>query len=750
MTDPPATPMSRSEPVALLGPQRHYPRVAEVLDELGIDGRLAVVTAGWEEREREDDELNRHLSGRTVNLALFPRTDEVLADDPGLQELVAERERRRRQLRDLYHLRLAPQLQACRALLNLVEPDELDRIDDDRIDENKVLGPEIEHALAAVRDLDAHHQARVAALDVEIEHRRIEQPHPILDRHRAEVAELLEACHALLIAGGHVGTLMSALRLFRVIEQTGDRPIVAWSGGAMVLAERIVLFHDRPARGAGDAEVLGAGFGLVPGVLPMPHAVHRLDLDNRRRVALMARRFAPAACLALDYGDRVILEPHRTDDHGHHDGAEAGHGGSTGAALGLPSTVRVLSPGGEVVGEGSGLMNPDVPVERPAPHSVPADVHDELAAITDAARAGRRTTARLLHHRQYPVVGDGWALFVFVGPADHVRLHHWISGLPSARPFARVDGTDVWTLVLDIRPEARVEYKLEVQRGDHTELIRDPLNPDHARDPFGANSVVRGFRYVKPEWTDEHGNARRGTMVDLELESKVFGGSRPYSVYLPARFREDRAYPLMVVHDGRDYVDYASLITVLDNLIHRLEIPPLIAALIQSPDRLAEYGANPDHGRYLVDELVPDLEARYRVGPPSRRVLLGASFGAVAGLHAAWTHPGAFDKLLLQSGSFAFSDVGVNEMGPVFDPVVEWMGRFRAAPGDPARRIFLSVGVYESLVYFNRSILPSLQSTGAEVRLVEALDGHNWENWRDHLRDGLTWLLPGPQWMIYE
>jgi enterochelin esterase family protein len=749
--------MARSEPVALLGPQRHYPRVAEVLDELGIDGRVAVVTAGWEEREREDDELDQHLSGRTVNLALFPRTDEVLADDPGLQELVAERERRRRELRDLYHLRLAPQLQACRALLNLVEPEDLGRLHQD-----EVLGPEIEHALAAVRDLDAHHQARVAALDVEIEHRRTEQPHPVLDRHRAEVAELLDSCRALLIAGGHVGTLLSALRLFRVIEQTGDRAIVAWSGGAMVLAERIVLFHDRPARGAGDAEVLGAGFGLVPGVLPMPHAVHRLDLDNRRRVALMARRFAPAACLALDYGDRVILEPPRSArrDGADHTGRvdtvgsgvdDTGHADSvSGGAVELPSTVRVLSPTGEVVGEGSGLINPDVPVERPVPHSPPADVHEELAAITDAARAGRRATARLLHNHRYPVVGDGWALFVFVGPADQVRLHHWISGLPSARPFTRVEGTDVWTLVLDIRPEARVEYKLEVQRGDHTELIRDPLNPDHARDPFGANSVVRGFRYVKPEWTEEHGNARRGTVVDLELESKVFGGPRPYSVYLPARFREDRVYPLVVVHDGRDYADYASFITVLDNLIHRLEIPPLIAALIQSPDRLAEYGANPDHGRHLVDELLPDLESRYRVGPPSRRVLLGASFGGVAALHAAWTHPGAFDKLLLQSGSFAFSDVGVNDMGPVFDPVVEWMARFRANPGRPARRIFLSVGVYESLVYFNRSILPVLQSTGAEVRLVEALDGHNWENWRDHLRDGLTWLLPGPQWLIYE
>ena len=45
---------------------------------------------------------------------------------------------------------------------------------------------------------------------------------------------------------------------------------------------------------------------------------------------------------------------------------------------------------------------------------------------------------------------------------------------------------------------------------------------------------------------------------------------------------------------------------------------------------------------------------------------------------------------------------------------------------------------------------PVLQSTGMEVRYVEARDGHNWEAWRDRLREGLSWLFPGPLWMIYE
>ena len=36
------------------------------------------------------------------------------------------------------------------------------------------------------------------------------------------------------------------------------------------------------------------------------------------------------------------------------------------------------------------------------------------------------------------------------------------------------------------------------------------------------------------------------------------------------------------------------------------------------------------------------------------------------------------------------------------------------------------------------------------VRYVEKRDGHNWENWRDRLQDGLSWLFPGRQKFVYE
>jgi enterochelin esterase family protein len=289
-----------------------------------------------------------------------------------------------------------------------------------------------------------------------------------------------------------------------------------------------------------------------------------------------------------------------------------------------------------------------------------------------------------------------------------------------------------------------------VFQGANRRWIEDPLNENRAHDPFGANSVCLAKGYAIPEWTIEDPEARPGNLDELMVRSSVYG-VRPVTVYYPARYRTVRRYPLLVVHDGSDYLRYAGFKTVLDNLIHRLDIPSMIVALVDSPNRLEEYADNEAHAHFLVDELVPKLERNLPTrANPSGRCLMGASFGAVASLAAAWRHPGFFGRLLLQSGSFAFSDIGAHERGPAFDPVAEFVNAYRDDPIRVAERVFMSCGTYESLIYENRSLFPLLQATGMDVKFVEARDGHNWENWRDRLREGLSWLFPGPLWMVYE
>ena len=358
---------------------------------------------------------------------------------------------------------------------------------------------------------------------------------------------------------------------------------------------------------------------------------------------------------------------------------------------------------------------------------------------------------RWLDSQSIPHVDGRSVTFAFHGQVDSIHLRHWIFGLPSSQAFTRIPGTRLWHLSMQLPENSRMEYKLEIARGAARQLVHDPLNPAQAHDPFGGNSVVYGAGYEVPSWTNPDPETREGHLEEHEIASDVFGEKRPFQLYFPARYRTMRRYPLLVVHDGEDYVRFSNLKTVLDNLIHRLEIPSMVVALIQSPDRMREYADDPRHAEFLVRELVPLLERRYPLlAQPSARGLMGASFGAVASLAAAWRYPSFFGNLMLQSGSFVFTDVGQHDRGPVFDQVVRFVNEFRDNPGRPSERVFMSCGQYESLIYYNRSLYPMLQQTGMQVRFSESRDGHNWENWRDRLREGLSYLFPGPLWYVYE
>jgi enterochelin esterase-like enzyme len=358
---------------------------------------------------------------------------------------------------------------------------------------------------------------------------------------------------------------------------------------------------------------------------------------------------------------------------------------------------------------------------------------------------------RLAGTRRSPIVDPGGVTFVYHGAAEAVYLRLWIHGLPASQPFECLGDDGLWVLRVELPENSRIEYKFEVVRDGRGEWILDPLNPLQAADPFGANSVALGHGYERPEWTVADPAARPGSIEEIALASAALGDDRHVAVYVPARFRRSRRYPLLVVHDGLDYLRYANLQAVLDNLIHRLEIPAMIVALTQSPDRLVEYAGHDGHARFVAEELPRQLQRDFPLHPSAAaRGLMGASFGAVAALHAAWRHPGAFGRLVLQSGSFAFADIGHHRRTSTFDPVARFVNEFRARPGVPAERMYLSCGIYESLIYENRSMVPLLRHHGIEVRYEEVRDGHNWENWRDRLQAALTWAFPGPLWMVYE
>jgi enterochelin esterase-like enzyme len=359
---------------------------------------------------------------------------------------------------------------------------------------------------------------------------------------------------------------------------------------------------------------------------------------------------------------------------------------------------------------------------------------------------------RFLARHEVPIVEGARCTFLYRGDAAEVHLIHRTFGLPERIPLRQLHGADLWYVVVELPEGSRFEYQLEVARGGGRERINDPLNRRLAHSPLGSTSVCYARGYEVPGWTQPDPDARPGSLIEIVVPSRALRRDCPVTLYLPARFRRTARYPLLVVHDGGDYLRYAAAKTVLDNLIHRLDLAETVVAFISPGDRLTEYANSAAHARYLAAELVPLLEAEFPLaGVPSARCLMGASFGAVAALSAAYRYPACYGSLLLQSGSFVFTDIGNDHGGgPAFEPVVRFVNRYRAAPRRVADRVFVSCGVYEPLIIRNRSMVPTFEAAGMTVRYIEARDGHNWENWRDRLREGLSWIFPGPQKFFYE
>jgi len=285
----------------LLGPQSPDSNLKNAIDSLSVNGPVISITAGWRDSEAEIDELQAAIGRPVEDLNLYHLAEELFSREPKLHALHRERQDKMLELQRLYRIRLSPGMLAARKLLR-------DKAESD------LLRLEQRAAISQVRALDRHHLRRLSAIHEEFG-RRISALHipgttSLVQALQQKVAE----SGLVLIAGGHVAVLVNRIRLFRLGEILAQKSIIAWSAGAMVLGERIVLFHDNAPQGKWDAEVMDAGLGIVRHVIPLPHAKSRLDWSNRNRMALFSRRFAPAKCCTLDSGSMIQLQGDRITD----------------------------------------------------------------------------------------------------------------------------------------------------------------------------------------------------------------------------------------------------------------------------------------------------------------------------------------------------------------------------------------------------------------------------------------------------
>lgn len=278
--------------VVMLGPQAPEPTLGEVAHDLGLEGPVAIITAGWQEWESDLAGLRSQLGDRLVPLLLYQRAEEVWEDDHELRDAHRKMQSDLRQIRRLYARQLDRAAEAWMELLDAEGPE-------------RIVGPERDAALDAIQRLDAHHVRRIRELRAGFRDRLRPSQRPAVGRARSEILRELAPCSTVVVEGGHAAVLYNRLDLFDLVQDLRARTVVGCSAGAMVLCDRVALYNDNPAIGRGNAEVGLPGLGLVPDLVALPDATTRLRLDDPRRMRRLALRFASDRCAILDPGDRL-------------------------------------------------------------------------------------------------------------------------------------------------------------------------------------------------------------------------------------------------------------------------------------------------------------------------------------------------------------------------------------------------------------------------------------------------------------
>jgi enterochelin esterase-like enzyme len=304
-----------------------------------------------------------------------------------------------------------------------------------------------------------------------------------------------------------------------------------------------------------------------------------------------------------------------------------------------------------------------------------------------------------------------------------------------------------WRLALPRPSVARLEYRLLVTARDGTTRVTcDPGNDERVRTAFGERSVALMPGYERPDWLRQ--DVDPGRTVSIRHDGSSVG-TIPMVVWSPRGLGPRRRAPLLVVNDGPEYADLASLTQYAAAMVSAGTLRPFRIALMQPVERDAWYAANL---AYVSAAWTAVAKAAERFAVDAGLVLMGASLGGLCALLMAESA----DRLpvagvFAQSGSFFQPRLDEQESTyPYFKQVTTAVRRLLTAPPtEHPLTIGMTCGELEENLANNQSMAQALRDRGDDVTLREVPDLHNYTAWRDALDPGLTevlraaWHLPG-------
>lgn len=329
------------------------------------------------------------------------------------------------------------------------------------------------------------------------------------------------------------------------------------------------------------------------------------------------------------------------------------------------------------------------------------------------------------------IEGDTNAVFLYRGTVSKVNIAGDFNGWDYGKgACSKIQSTNFFYLKKVFEPDARLDYKIVLNGSD---WILDPANPNTVWGGFGPNSELTMPNYIQPWEINYNPSIAHGRKITTALYSALVGKNFSITIYLPPGYDShlQKRYPAAYFQDGAEYIDLASAVNVIDNLIDSNKIVPLIGVFVKPNNRNEEYafGLREKYVRFFSEELVPYIDSLYRtVNEPQFRLVLGDSYGGNISALIAFRYPELFGNCGLHSAAFQPNNYEVYNL---------WVN------ADRKETKFYSVwGTYEGLYANMRQFKDIMENKGYEFEWREYHEGHSWGLWRATIDLMLEYFFP--------
>ncbi|MFL5495484.1 MAG: alpha/beta hydrolase-fold protein [Gemmatimonadales bacterium] len=326
-------------------------------------------------------------------------------------------------------------------------------------------------------------------------------------------------------------------------------------------------------------------------------------------------------------------------------------------------------------------------------------------------------------------------------------------------------------------PGTTLEYKFTLGSWDREALGPGGTVAANRRLVLGHDTVIvdqiEEFKKDPREYiADWRGSGVQGRLVYwTDVRSAFLGPTRHVEIWLPPGYDSATGmrYPVLYMHDGQNLFDPRIANTGVDwgvdeavvRLVNRHVIPPIIVVGVWSTTaRFSEYSpwhGAPDYARFLIEELMPKVNATFRtLTGPRNTAVMGSSMGGLLSFYLVTHHPDAFGACGCESTHFPISEAVVARFfpgvpvpaAPDTTPYVirDIRSGLKAPPGARYRFDYGSLSLDSaygpSHDVVRRWLLEQGRVEGRDFvvrRYVGAT--HNEASWRARLEDPLTFMF---------